>query len=148
MRKSEDIHMIKKGIWLGTVTGLLLGIVLWFIEYTTGVKVYSLLLNIDFVPVIGDIEWPIWMEWFFHLTISWAIAIIYLAWIRFQSDGGKNARWSTALLLSVVAALTYFPLTDLAIKETPALDDTVAILYWFIGHIVYAVALVKLDEWT
>lgn len=140
--------MIKKGLWLGIATGLILGVVLWLVEAVTGEKVYTLLMNIDFIPVLGDIEWPVWMEWVFHLLLSWAIAIVYLAWIRFQTEGETSARWATSLLLSVMAAITYFPLTDLAIKETPPIDDVSAIFYWFTAHFIYAVSLVKLDEWS
>ncbi len=140
--------MIKKGLWLGCATGTILGIVLWIVETTTGEKVYTLLMNIDFVPTLGDVAWPEWMEWVFHLLIACAIAIVYLAWIAFQTEGETSARWATSLLLSVMAAITYFPLTDLAVKETPAIDDVSAILYWFLSHFIYAASLVKLDEWS
>lgn len=140
--------MIKKGLWLGTATGFILGFVLWIFEYGTGKKVYTLLLNVDFIPVMGDIDWPIYMEWFFHLLIAWSIAIVYLAWIKYQTDGRAASRWATALVLTAFAALTYFPLTDLAIKETPAFDDLTAISYWLVGHLAFGVSLVKLDEWT
>ena len=140
--------MIKKGLWLGCATGAILGIILWIVEAITGEKVYTLLMNIDFIPILGSIDWPWWMEWGFHLMLAVAIAIVYIAWIRFQTEGEKSARWATSLLLSVMAAITYFPLTDLAIKETPPIDDVSAIFYWFLAHFIYSVSLVKLDEWS
>lgn len=140
--------MIKKGLWIGTATGFLLGLILWIFEYTTGKRVYTLLLNVDFIPVMGSIDWPIYMEWLFHLIIAWSIAIVYVAWVKYQTDGRASSRWATALVLTAFAALTYFPLTDLAIKETPAFDDLAAISYWLIAHLAFGVALVKLDEWT
>ncbi|MFC0524805.1 hypothetical protein ACFFGV_14600 [Pontibacillus salicampi] len=140
--------MIKKGFLIGTITGFLLGLVLWLMEATSGILVYTLLLNVDFIPIVGNIAWPLWIEWLFHLTIAWAIGITYVVWIKQFTDGGRNSRWSIALLLSVMAALTYFPLTELAIKETPSLTDSNAISLWFGAHFLFGIALVKLYEWV
>lgn len=136
--------MGKKALWLGTATGFILASVLWLIEKLTGSKVYTLLLNIDFIPVMGAIEWPIWMEWFFHIIIAWIIAYLYIWWTTNKS---VKMKWLTSFVLTVGAALSYFPLTLLAIKETPPVTDGTAIFYWLIGHLFFAVSLVKLDQW-
>ncbi|WP_272479950.1 hypothetical protein [Aquibacillus koreensis] len=47
-------------------------------------------------------------------------------------------RLGIALLLSMIAAISYFPLTSLAIKETPSVTDWQGITYWIIGHLIYA----------
>lgn len=140
--------MIKKALWLGTATGLVLGLLLWTVEAVTSVKVYTLLLNIDFIPILGSIAWPIWMEWFFHLVMAWAIALVYLGWIALKTNGESSARWATSLLISVMAGSAYFPLTELAIKKTPPLDDVIAITYWLGAHLIYGASLVILDEWS
>lgn len=137
--------MIKRALWLGTVTAFLLASVLWLIEKLTGSKVYTLLLNVDFIPVIGSIDWPIWMEWFFHIIIAWIIAYLY---VRITKDKSNKVKWLTSIVLTSGAVMTYFPLTYLAIKETPGLFDVAAIFYWVVGHACFATALVKLDEWT
>ncbi|KGX87761.1 hypothetical protein [Pontibacillus litoralis] len=138
--------MLRKGIGIGTITGLLLGAILWIAEIITGINVYTLLLNVDFIPIIGRINWPVWIEWIFHLLVSWVLGIIYTLWIAFRTDRGTNIRWSIGLSLSMFAALSYFPLTDWAIKETPPLDDVTAITIWFSAHFIYGIALVKLEE--
>ncbi|MFD1017829.1 hypothetical protein [Thalassobacillus hwangdonensis] len=133
--------MLKKGIWIGTVSGFALGIFLWLMEEVTGQRVYTLLMNVDFIPVIGDIEWPFFMEWLFHLIISWGIGIVYVYLLKSKMRDDQGHRWSLALTLSTLAALTYFPLTELAIKPTPDLDNLIAITYWTIGHIIYSIVL-------
>ncbi|MCA1011309.1 hypothetical protein [Halobacillus halophilus] len=133
--------MIRWGFWIGTTSGLILGFYMWLVELVTGKKVYTLLMNVDFIPVIGSIEWPAAIEWLFHLIISWIIGVLYVyAFRRILKDSRRN-RWFLALILSAFAATSYVPLTLLAIKETPALTDGAAILYWLIGHVLYAVVL-------
>ncbi|MGP4077231.1 hypothetical protein [Halobacillus sp. K22] len=133
--------MIRWGFWIGTTSGLVLGFYMWLVELVTGEKVYTLLMNVDFIPVIGSIEWPVVIEWLFHLIISWIIGVLYVyAFRRVLKDTSRN-RWSLALILSAFAATSYVPLTLLAIKETPALTDGAAIFYWLIGHVLYAVVL-------
>ncbi|SFG00399.1 hypothetical protein SAMN05216353_11816 [Halobacillus alkaliphilus] len=133
--------MIRWGFWIGTTSGLVLGFYMWLVELVTGEKVYTLLMNVDFIPVIGSIEWPVAIEWLFHLIISWIIGVLYVYAFRRVLKDTKGNRWSLALILSAFAATSYVPLTLLAIKETPALTDGAAILYWLIGHVLYAVVL-------
>ncbi|KHE73269.1 hypothetical protein [Halobacillus sp. BBL2006] len=136
--------MIRWGIWIGTTSGIVLGMYMWYVELVTGKKIYTLLMNVDFIPVIGNIDWPVVMEWLFHMVISWAIGILY-AYVFMHKrlrDTNRN-RWLLSIGLTAGAAITYVPLTLLAIKETPALTDEIAILYWLIGHILYAITLKK-----
>jgi hypothetical protein len=136
--------MIRWGIWIGTTSGIVLGMYMWYVELVTGKKIYTLLMNVDFIPVIGNIEWPIIMEWFFHMVISWAIGVLY-AYVfmhRRLRDTNRN-RWLLSIGLTAGAATTYVPLTILAIKATPSLTDEIAILYWLIGHVLYAITLKK-----
>ncbi|MCA0969617.1 hypothetical protein LCM20_03295 [Halobacillus litoralis] len=135
--------MIRWGIWIGTISGIVLGLFLWFVEMATGRKVYTLLMNVDFIPVIGDIEWPVYMEWLFHMIISWIIGILYVYILKHWIQDTRRNQWGLSILLTAFASTTYVPLTILAIKETPSLTDGVAILYWLIGHVLYAITLKK-----
>lgn len=90
--------MIRWGLFIGTTSGIVLGLYMWFIEKITGDKVYTLLMNVDFIPWFGSIDWPVLMEWFFHMIISWVIGLVY-AWLfmyrlkpapRNQWDGGVS----------------------------------------------------------
>ncbi|MFC4403228.1 hypothetical protein [Gracilibacillus xinjiangensis] len=129
--------MIRFSIILGTISGVVLGCFLWFIEKLSNIKLYTLLMNVDFIPgVEGDLS-PV-LEWFFHIVIAWLIALLYLSLQRILS---KRYHKPAALLLSITAAISYFPLTLIAKKETPSADDVIAITLWFIGHVIYGMVL-------
>ncbi|MBM7703365.1 hypothetical protein [Metabacillus iocasae] len=133
--------MIKSGITIGLISGSVLGLFLKWIETITGKKVYTLLLNIDFIPVIGAVTWPESIEFFFHLLIAFIIGILFV----YAAKKFTTQSWKWLLVISTILTLPtiplYFPLTILAIKETPALNDFMAILYWTIGHLLFALTL-------
>nr|WP_239586950.1 hypothetical protein [Bacillus ectoiniformans] len=110
------------------------------IESETGKAVYTLLLNVDFIPLIGNIVWPEWIEFSFHLLVSFAISFSYFYLLSNVTPAARRPL-VTALLLTLPAVLLYFPLSYLAIKPVPDLMDQSAFIYWTLGHIVYAYAL-------
>lgn len=132
---------IKLGLLAGTISGIALGLILKVIQVTTGKLVYTLLLNIDFIPIIGNINWPELIEFVFHLIISLIIGVVFsLGSSRFFSNK-KVYQAIFAYVLTLPTVFLYFPLTYLAIKPTPDLFDLVAIGYWTIGHLIYAAIL-------
>ncbi len=133
--------MITRGLWAGTVSGLVLGLYLWVAEEITGLKVYTLLMNVDFVPLIKGIEWPWFMEWLFHMSIAWTIGIVYAYLLANMGEIQPIIRWVTAAGVAFIAALSYIPLTLLAVKQTPSLTNGAAIFLWLTGHLLYAVSL-------
>ncbi|WP_058308155.1 hypothetical protein [Gracilibacillus massiliensis] len=130
-------NKIIKSILIGTIAGFVLGLFLWWMEIMTGEKVYTLLLNVDFI--FQEIALPLWIEWLFHLIISWILVYIYL--ILLPVCKTMVSRWLVILILSFFAASSYIPLTILAIKETPALTNEIAILIWLIGHFFYGLCV-------
>lgn len=120
----------------GAVSGLALGFFLKAVEYSFGDLVYTLLLNVDFIPVINQVIWPEWMEFLFHLIVSFFIAAGYFLLLK---------RWDRpvllAFLVTIPAVFLYFPLSVLARKTVPAVDDISAIAWWTAGHLLYAVLL-------
>lgn len=132
---------VKQGLIAGTLAGIVLGLLLKGIQATSGVLVYTLLLNIDFIPVIGSIHWPESIEFLFHLIISLIIGVVYsLGSYRFFHKR-RVAQLLFAYVLTLPTVFLYFPLTYLAEKPTPPLLDSVAITYWTLGHVVYAAVL-------
>lgn len=132
---------IKLGLIAGTISGIVLGFLLKIIEACTGVLVYTLLLNIDFIPVIGSYKWPEFMEFTFHVIISLIIGVVYSIISYRYLHKRKVAQLIFSYLLTLPTVFLYFPLTYLAEKPTPPLMDLVAIAYWTLGHIVYATVL-------
>lgn len=124
---------------VATLSGVVLGFFLKWIEATTGILVYTLLLNIDFVPVLGTINWGEFGEFIFHLFFSFALTYVYFWVIR------RAKRLSHYLLISLAITtptiFLYVPLVLLAKKQVPQLTDVDAISYWVAGHILYSLTL-------
>ncbi|WP_306010331.1 hypothetical protein [Bacillus sp. MMSF_3328] len=70
--------MVKTALASGAGAGFFLGLFLKAAETLTGKKVYVLLLNIDFIPVLGDIRWSEASEFFFHLLFSLLLSFCLL----------------------------------------------------------------------
>jgi hypothetical protein len=136
-----------KGTISGIIAGMLLGASLKIVQAVTGHQVYTLLLNVDFIPVIGRISWPEYIEFIFHLLVSIILGIIfyYLAgkW-RLKNDQSLYL----AAALTIPALSLYFPLTILAVKEVPETDDWTAFSYWTGGHLLYLVSLTKMYSFS
>ncbi|MRH44203.1 hypothetical protein GH741_16290 [Aquibacillus halophilus] len=138
---AEVVTILKKVIVSGTVSAAVLGLFLFMIEELTNQKVYTLLLNVDFIPIFENISLPIIVEWIFHIIISWGIALVFHLWLIKKPDSTKSSQWVVVFVLTALASLSYIPLTLLAIKETPSLDNVEAIFFWIVGHILYATVL-------
>ncbi|MDX8288204.1 MULTISPECIES: hypothetical protein [Metabacillus] len=129
--------MALRGAIAGLLSGILLGLFLKFAEQFSGEKVYVLLLNIDF---IYSRPLPELAEFILHLAVAVAIGIV-CSWMTraFRLSEGKV--WAASFLLTLPAALLYFPLTILAVKETPGIFNIEAISWWIAGHILFAAVL-------
>ncbi|MCA1029917.1 hypothetical protein LCL95_02575 [Bacillus timonensis] len=134
------------GLLIGFISGIVLAVFLKSVEIIFSIKVYTLLLNVDFIPIIGSIKWSELVELTFHLFISILIGIIYCLIVtgsRFARFKWKKriSYYFVALLLTFPTIFLYFPLTILAYKETPEINDWVAFSWWTIGHILYSLSL-------
>ena len=130
---------ISNSLYIGVLSGILLGLLLKVIESVSQIRVYTLLLNVDFIPLIGQVEWSEPMEFLFHVVISICIAFafIFLADIlKLQTSLPKL--WLLSLILCLPTLGLYFILSSLAIKEVPAWNDWLAFTYWTIAHLIYA----------
>ena len=132
--------MIKKGIWIGSISGIILGLFLKLVEVVTSIKVYTLLLNVDFMPLLGRIIWPEWIEFLFHLVISVIIGIILIV-VFSKTNPSIKGRFIFSFYLTVPTIFLYFPLTIIALKEVPEPTNLIAFTWWVIGHLIYFVSI-------
>lgn len=49
---------VKKSILYGLITGVFLTILLKIVQHLTSFKVYTLLLNIDYIPILNTYDFP------------------------------------------------------------------------------------------
>lgn len=130
--------MLRKILWHGLLAGVLTGVVMGFVlkavETFTDVKVYTLLLNVDFVPFLPQ-PLPEWIEFGLHLIVSVIIAIVYLFLLnRFTLVAKRPILFG--LIAGCFAIPTFIPLTLLS-ERTPAIDDMAALFWWIAGHLLY-----------
>ncbi|MCI2253238.1 hypothetical protein L2D08_02530 [Domibacillus sp. PGB-M46] len=120
----------------GTAGGIVLGFFLKTAEWLTGKKVYTLLLNVDFIPLLNRIAWPEWMEFFFHLLLSFSITAVFLG-LLFKT----KRPFTTAFVLMLPTVFLYYPLSILSHKPVAAPYDGQAFGWWAAGHALYALVL-------
>lgn len=130
------VRVLGLGTVFGVVTGVELGVLLKFIEMYTDKKVYTLLLNIDFVyaqPL------PEWIEFALHLLVAIVLGIVYV-WLLSRVSYVRTHRMLVGILIGVATIPAFFPLTALS-PRTPAVDDWVAFGWWAFGHVMYGAML-------
>ncbi|MGE7602268.1 hypothetical protein ACQKL5_07120 [Peribacillus sp. NPDC097675] len=123
---------------LGLFNGLLLGSITKWFELLSGLKVYQLLLNVDFIPVVGEFHWNEAWLFTFHLITSLFITMSYAYMIRRRRI---VRRLPFALLFIVPAVLLYFPLSFLSKIGGLLPFDLSAFSLWALSHFIYALFL-------
>jgi hypothetical protein len=120
-----------KAVVAGFVSGAALGVFLKIAEARTGFPVYTLLLNVDYVPFLG--VWPEWAGFGLHLGVAVAFAWVLLRLLWRGHTGGKAA--PITVLFGVAVALLLWP-TALLSESTPIFRDTAAFGWWMTGHLM------------
>ncbi|CAM3801061.1 hypothetical protein [Mesobacillus thioparans] len=123
----------------GLVSGIALGLFLKWIQDFTNLKVYTLLLNVDYVPIIKNIQLPEIIEFGLHLVISIMLALILNVYINRKSLK-KAAIYRLVLRVSLIVGLLLYPSTLLS-ERTPSITDAYAFLVWMAGHWIYGIIL-------
>lgn len=132
------------GVLFGLWTGAALGLFLKLVQATAGSLVYTLLLNVDFIPLTdwtGMNPLPEWFEFSLHLAVSVIIGILYVLMIR----RGFRPR-ATGFVLGMLPSVLFIPLTLLS-ERTPQVTDMEALAWWLAGHFIYCVLLARCGAW-
>ncbi len=127
-------RMIGQGLLAGLVSGIVLGLLLKAVQYATGALVYTLLLNIDFVPLLPQ-RLPETFEFALHLVVALALGVLY----RFGIEYWRHP-WLAGIAIGAASSLLFFPLTMLSTR-VPEITDMTAYMYWLAGHLVYGAVL-------
>ena len=136
---------IINSIFVGILSGIVLGLLLKLIESISQIHIYTLLLNVDFIPIINQIEWSEPIEFLFHIVISICISFVFIFFadlLNLQNSLGKL--WLLSLILCLPTLGLYFVLSLLAVQEVPAWNDWQVFTYWTIAHLIYAWVLALL----
>src|SRR5690625_3877407 len=125
--------MLKRLIWIGIVAGGIFGLLLKGIEQLTGKKVYTLLLNVDYFPLLKDWELTEVVEFSLHIAVS--IIVVWILYVGLRKVGYEH-RVSPYIWANVlIGGLLYF--TTTFSERTPELTDMLAFTSWLGGHITF-----------
>lgn len=107
-------------IFTGMLSGIFLGLFLKMIEISTDIKVYTLLLNVDYFPILKNYNFPESIEFVFHLIISGILAVCLFFIIN--KYRWKRTQIITRTLLLLVHLLYGLMLSAFFIKKRLQID--------------------------
>jgi hypothetical protein len=128
-----------KTVFAGLLSGVFLGLFFNVVERITHLKVYTLLLNLDYVPVINKFYVPEPIQFMIHLIISIFIAFGFAFYFN-QKTLNPFKKLILVTLLSSLIGVLLFPTTALS-NQTPEITNFPALSYWLIGHGLYGFIL-------
>jgi len=127
---------LQRAFLYGLISGLFLAALLKIIEHITRFKVYTLLLNVDYIPYIKTFVFPELVEVGFHLIVSIALSIcLYLMIINGKISSSRKII-VLCTFVSFIIGVVIFPTTTFS-DRTPAFTSIPSFSYWIVGHIMY-----------
>ncbi|WP_313237144.1 hypothetical protein [Sporosarcina ureae] len=127
---------IVQGTWIGIITGIFLAVFLKALQSITGHKVYTLLLNVDYIPIIKEYAFPEVIEVFFHLIVSVVLCIMLVMLYNKSSGFIRKHAILFPFLVNVAIGLVLYPTTSFS-DRTPNVTNMVSLFWWIAGHAVY-----------
>ncbi|MDM5316688.1 hypothetical protein QUF49_11835 [Fictibacillus sp. b24] len=123
-------------IFYGTVAGILLACFFYITELFFKIKLYTFLLNIDFLPLPDYIIFNEPLQFVLHIFIAIAlIACVDLICVVF------NHPYLLSLFINIIMSLTFFPLYYIAVSKPFQPPLTMPFFLWLIGHILFAILI-------
>lgn len=132
-------NMLKAGM-SGLVAGLVLNYMFKFVELVTMVKVYTLLLNVDYIPIVNRYTFPEVIEIAFHLIVSIVLSLCLYLLIRFMKITTERKVVDLCIVVCVAIGIVLFPTTALS-DRTPSVTSLSAFSIWVAGHALYGFLL-------
>ncbi|RLL42805.1 hypothetical protein D8M04_14745 [Oceanobacillus piezotolerans] len=136
----KSITLWIKLIVIGIISGISLGLFLKLIEILTEEKVYTLLMNVDYIPLLKDYRLSELVEFSLHLIVSIALVIILYLCISRLDIHRKSTIYT--IIISIIGIMLYF--TTSFSERTPLVTDYLAFTYWVVGHLIYGIIVSKL----
>ncbi|WP_251009813.1 hypothetical protein [Bacillus sp. ISL-39] len=105
----------------------------------TSLKVYTLLLNVDYIPILKDNKLSEVDEFGLHMVISIGLAFAINFYFS-RKELGKEAIQRFVIRISLIVGLLLFPTTLLS-DRTPTITNAYAFAVWMAGHWIYGLIL-------
>ena len=110
-----------------------------FMERLTNLKVYTLLMNIDYVPILNRYKFSAWVGFSFHLIIC-VILTFFLAFLALRLQWRSKEILLYTIIVNIVISVLYYPTTTLS-DRTPPFLSWPSFMLWVFVHIVYGAML-------
>ncbi|WP_143180074.1 hypothetical protein [Domibacillus mangrovi] len=133
-------RLIRKASLSGLIAGMILAVFLKMVEQTTHYKVYTLLLNVDYIPILKRYTFSEFVEVAFHLIISIGLSVCLYFAISYMNITSHKRIISLCVSVCIIIGLILFPTTALS-DRTPSITSMPAFSYWLAGHVVYGYTL-------
>lgn len=127
--------IIIRGLWAGLFSGILLGLFLKIVEQITSYKVYTLLLNVDYIPVVNSIKFSETVEFGLHLFVAVILSIL-LTWYVGLKHWSARKRIYFGIGVGLMIGLLLYPTTFFS-DRTPELTSIPSLILWLLGHGLY-----------
>lgn len=125
--------MLKRLIGIGIIVGGIFGLLFKLIEKLTNKKVYTLLMNVDYFPVIKHWELNEVVEFSLHLFVS---VIVVLVLFNGLKRAGSERRIAPYIWLNILIGGLLYVTTTFS-ERTPELTDMIAFIFWLGGHVIF-----------
>ncbi|WP_042221290.1 hypothetical protein [Oceanobacillus manasiensis] len=121
----------------GIIPGIFLGLFLWLVQKITAIKVYTLLMNVDYIPVLKEWNMHGLTEFLLHLVVS--VILVCVLYTIFKKWEMQYSVLPYIIANTIIGLLLYG--TTALSSRTPDLIDLTAIFYWLVGHALYGVVV-------
>lgn len=120
----------------GAAAGIVLGGLLYAAENVLKLKIYTLLMNIDYIPFLKNAPLPAAGEFALHLAVSIGLCLLLGAYFLRSRDRTIQRITIVSAIINTAIGAALYPTTLLS-ERTPALLDWKAASLWLAGHTVY-----------
>ncbi|MFS0750215.1 hypothetical protein [Oceanobacillus sp. 1P07AA] len=122
---------------IGIISGCIIGLFFYLCQLVTNKPLYTLLMNIDYFPIIGEWQHPPLFEFSYHIGVSIVLVYTLIFFLRLWNLEGKL--WAYVSISGLIGLFIY-PTTVLS-DRTPELYDGWAVVIWIIGHLIYGFSI-------
>ncbi|MFJ7935750.1 hypothetical protein [Sporosarcina sp. NPDC096371] len=126
----------RNAILSGMISGLFLAALLKIVEQNTHLKVYTLLLNVDYIPYINQFVFPELVEVSFHLLVSIVLAFGLYSLVIYKQILSRKKIIALCTFFCFFIGVALFPTTTFS-DRTPSFSSLPSLSYWMVGHITY-----------
>ncbi|WP_391118155.1 hypothetical protein [Psychrobacillus sp. L3] len=135
---------LKKGLLNASLDGIISGILLTIffksVEYLTTYKVYTLLLNVDYIPFLNQYKLTEIVEVILHLIVSVALSMCLYILVHYMKMTSQRKIILIYIFVCFIFGILIFPTTALSTR-TPSITSIPSLTYWLAGHLLYGYTL-------